>query len=797
VIILLKYTEKTVPTINPESKNSIISVQECTSIGKHFNNCGNIVPAGSNLPAIMHFNRNITVFFLIVFIAAGTFLVQQCKPADTSDSAEKSANAFVGDQQCKTCHGEAFKAWSASGHYKAMLPASDSTVSGDFNNQKLVAAGMSSRFFKKDGKFFINTEAEDGSNQDFEIKYTFGYYPLQQYLVEFPGGRMQATRASWDVKNKKWFYQFPDQHIPAHSWFHWTGNAQNWNTMCANCHSTNLRKNYNSDSDIYHTSYSSINVSCETCHGAGKRHIDYIEGEAYKNGRKTAGSFLLLGKNGGQVAEIDACGVCHARRAEISAHPIPGAPFLDNYIPEIPTTEHYYADGQARDEDYNYTSFEESKMFRHGVTCSNCHEPHAAKLKFTGNELCTQCHGAASFDTEAHSFHPVGSEGSQCKNCHMPGKMYMGNDFRYDHTFRVPRPDLSVKYGTPNACNNCHQNKTAQWASDAVNKWYGPQRKYHFAEDLIPGSRLDEHSEAHLIRLLKDSSVPDIIKAASASYLGNIQTGNSLDALLGCLNLNDAQIRYRAVRSLAGFPVDRWMYPVAALLQDSSRAVRIAAADLFLTVPAGQIPPEYSNAYLKAKSELESYTLYQADFSVGSVMIGDYFLKQNNPASAIKFYRRGLKKDSLMNYARLNLSVAYNLSKQNDEAVQVLKDALKIDPKNDRSWFNLALLYNEMGNKAEAGKSLARAIELKTLNPRVYYNYGLLLQETGKNDQAADIYKKGIALAPTDLSLNYALAVLYLQTRQTQAAKAPAAVLKKYDPQNRDYQKIFQYLKLN
>jgi len=415
----------------------------------------------------LYSKRNSVVFFLLILIAAGSLVIQQCKPKGKETVTGNEPNAFVGDQSCKNCHATEFKSWFGSGHYKAMQPATDSTVSGDFNNQKLIADGMSSRFFKKDGKFYINTEGENGSNQDFEIKYTFGYYPLQQYLVEFPGGRMQATRASWDLKNKKWFYQYAGQKIPPHNWLHWTGNAANWNTMCASCHSTNLQKNYNTDSDNYHTTWSSVNVSCETCHGAGKLHMDYINGPDYKDGKRVAGSFILLQKKGDQIAEINACAVCHARKSDLGQNPIPGAPLLDNYIPEIPTTEHYFADGQANDEDYNYTSFAESKMFRQGVRCSNCHEPHKAVLRFTGNELCLQCNGK-NYNSESHSFHPAGSTGSECKNCHMPGKLYMGNDFIYDHTFRVPRPDLSVTYGLPNACNNCHQNKPAAWSADAV-----------------------------------------------------------------------------------------------------------------------------------------------------------------------------------------------------------------------------------------------------------------------------------------------------------------------------------------
>jgi predicted CXXCH cytochrome family protein len=743
----------------------------------------------------MHLNRNLTLLIVVVFILSGTLFIEQCKPKDSKTDSDKGVNTFVGDQACQSCHAGEYTSWVGSGHFKAMMPASDSTVSGDFNNQKLVANGITSRFFKKNGKFYINTEGEDGSNRDFEIRYTFGYYPLQQYLVEFPGGRMQATRASWDVKNKKWFYQYAGQKIPAHNWLHWTGNAANWNTMCASCHSTNLQKNYNPDSDTYHSTWSSINVSCETCHGAGKLHIDYVNGSNYKDGKKVTGSFILLQKKGDQIAEINACAVCHARKSNIGEDPIPGAPLLDNYIPEIPTTDHYFADGQANDEDYNYTSFAESKMFRHGVRCSNCHEPHKATLRFIGNTLCLQCH-AKKYDSEAHTFHVIGSTGSECKNCHMPGKTYMGNDFRYDHTFRVPRPDLSVTYGTPNACNNCHQDKPASWSADAVKKWYGPVRKYHFSEDLIPGSQLNNNSEVHLIKLLKDTSIPEIVRAASANYLGHIQTGNSLEVLLSCLNMSDAHIRYRALNSLANFPPDKWIYPVGPLLQDSARAVRIAAADLYLTLPSSQIPAENLAAYQRAKSELESYTLYQSDFAIGNVMIGDYYIKQQDYPSAIKYYNRGLRKDSLMNYARLNLSVAYNLSQQNDQALQVLKNAAKIDQKNERIYFNLALLYNEMSKPAEAEKALAKAVELKSGNPRVYYNYGLLLQQDGKNFLAITIYKKGLQFVPDDPSLNYTLALLLIQTGRTEEAKFPAAILKKYYPDNPDYQKIFQYLKL-
>ena len=268
-----------------------------------------------------------------------------------------------------------------------MQVANDSTVEGDFKNTSYTADGVTSHFFKKGDKYFINTQGPDGNNHDYEIKYTFGYYPLQQYLIAFPGGKLQVTRQSWDSKNKKWFDQYAGQKIPAHDWLHWTGNAQNWNTECAACHSTNLQKNYDFNNDTYHTTYSLMTVSCESCHGAGQLHIDYIKSADYKNGKKVKDSYLQMTKNSNQQTQINTCAPCHSRRSEVSADKLASSQFLDNYIPQIPTKEFYYADGQAKDEDYVYTSFLESKMYSRGVECSNCHNPHSGKVLYTTNQL--------------------------------------------------------------------------------------------------------------------------------------------------------------------------------------------------------------------------------------------------------------------------------------------------------------------------------------------------------------------------------------------------------------------------
>ncbi len=734
----------------------------------------------------------LVVTAMLFFVFTGTLFLQRCQPKEKeSPSQQISNNEFVGDKSCKNCHANEYSDWLQSHHFMAMQPPNDSTVAGNFNNATFRADGVTSRFFKKDGKFFINTQGDDGNNHDFEVKYTFGFTPLQQYLVEFPGGRMQVPRVSWDTKQKKWFHQYPGQQISSRDWFHWTANSQNWNTMCASCHSTNLQKNYNIESDSYNTTYSVINVSCESCHGAGKLHIDLVNSDEYKKGKRIPGSYVQLDKGSSQLAQINTCAPCHARKSDISASLIQSGEIMDNLIPEIPSMEHFHADGQVNDEDYIYTSFLQSKMFHRDVKCSNCHSSHSGKLILPGNQSCLQCH-AKTYDDPSHTFHQVGIKASECKSCHMPGKVYMGNDLRHDHSFRVPRPDLTVKYGTPNACNDCHKNKTTQWAADAVTKWYGPIRKYHFADDLIPGSKIDANSEGHLIKLLGDTAVPNIVKATAAYYLGSIPTQNSFHALVKCLVHSDAQIRYRALRSLSNFPAANWRDNVGPLLADKVRAVRIAAADLYTTFPARQIPPQYATTFSSAHNELQNYLTYQADFSVGNLMIADHYLQQQDYDNAEKFYLRALKKDSLMNYARLNLSTGYNAQGKNDKALAVLETAAKIDPNNDRIHYNMALLFNEMNNKTAAERSFSKAVQLKTNNPRVYYNYGLLLNEVKKFKEAEMILQKGITINPSSPDMYYALCFVYLQFNDKLKAKQMLIKLKQLDPNNPDYQQLFK-----
>ncbi|MEX0612532.1 MAG: cytochrome c3 family protein, partial [Pirellulales bacterium] len=393
--------------------------------------------------------------------------------------SEAVANAsYVGRQTCAECHQAEHKLWLGSDHDLAMDLATDETVLADFNDTSFTYHGVTTRFFRRDGKFVVNTEGFDGQHHDYVVKYTFGVRPLQQYMVAFPDGRVQVLRESWDVENKKWFYVTPpdvtDERIEPGDPLHWTGIAQNWNTTCADCHSTNLQKNYDSATDTYHTTFEEIDVSCEECHGPGGVHVDLARSWSPFWDRRIGYGLPPLKSKNLQV-QLETCAKCHSRRYQVHEDFRPGQPLLDFYEPALLSAGLYEADGQILDEVYEYGSFQQSRMHANRVRCSDCHEPHSLKLKFAGNQLCTQCHEPAKYDTPGHHHHAIGSAGAQCIECHMPSRLYMVIDERRDHSFRVPRPDVSAELGTPNACNDCHTrpDETFQWAADAVLNWYG------------------------------------------------------------------------------------------------------------------------------------------------------------------------------------------------------------------------------------------------------------------------------------------------------------------------------------
>ncbi len=746
-------------------------------------------------------------FGLVAGLAVLALLFKHCQAPPEKEQVQASAIKtaattpvteadYVGSAACQSCHAEAFADWLGSHHDQAMEPANDTTVLGDFGNVTFASRGVRTRFYREGEKFMVNTEGPDGTYQDFEISHTFGVYPLQQYLAVFPKGRLQALRVAWDSEKDRWYDLYPDMDIEPQEWLHWTGGAMNWNSSCADCHSTHLRKHYDAAADSFHTTYALMDVSCEACHGAGKKHIELVSAPDYVEKKGKADHQLHLLPGIPSTEQVDQCARCHSRRSQFSEAFVPGEKFLDHYLPELLVDGTYFADGQILDEDYVYGSFVQSRMYHEGVKCTDCHNPHSTQLRYEGNRLCMQCH-EPKYDEPGHHFHPQGSESAQCINCHMTGRTYMGNDFRRDHSFRIPRPDQSVAFGTPNACNGCHETQDAQWAADQVEAWYGPERKPHFSDALTLGRERTARSMVPLQRLIEASDEPGIARATAVQYLVETAGAEALPVLQRALNDSTALVRHAAVQALSQWPATERLSLLGPRLRDSLRVVRVAAADALADVPAQHWNAAARSDFERARQELRASMQAQADYRGGQFMIGQYHDRLGQPAEAEQAYQRAIAMDSRFNAARMNLAVLYNRLGRNEEAERLLRKVVEQEPEYGPAYYSLGLLLAESPERLEeAAEVLGQAATRVGINSRIFYNWGLALQHLERSADAERAYQAGLEVEPASAVLNNALAILHLQAGRPERALPHAQLLVEQYPQQQEFRQLLQQVQM-
>ncbi|MGQ0723351.1 MAG: cytochrome c3 family protein, partial [Candidatus Eiseniibacteriota bacterium] len=464
-------------------------------------------------------------------------------------AAPPADDGFAGGDSCAECHPRESAAWAGSDHDRAMEPATAANVLGDFGGATLEHFGETATFLLRAGKPVVRIEeAGGGSAVEHEIAYTFGADPLQQYLVARPDGRMQVLPWCWDSREaaaggQRWFHIYPDEAVPPGDPLHWEGPNQNWNHVCAECHSTNLEKGYREKGDRFETTWSEVDVSCEACHGPAATHVEWARAAAAGGDGGERGEDPLSARPISE-REVDTCGRCHSRRSTITEEPA-GGPLLDTHRPALLDEGLYHADGQMRDEVYEWGSFLQSEMYFQDVKCSDCHDPHSARLRVPGNALCGQCHSMEDYDAPSHHFHEPGTRGAQCVECHMPAVTYMVVDPRRDHSFRIPRPDLSAKLGTPDACTTCHTDRTAAWAADAVAGWYGADRRAgpHWGEAIHAGRTAAAGAREALLGVVADGAVPPIARATAISLLPRYEPRELASVLRAAAVDDDAIVR--------------------------------------------------------------------------------------------------------------------------------------------------------------------------------------------------------------------------------------------------------------
>jgi tetratricopeptide (TPR) repeat protein/Zn finger protein HypA/HybF involved in hydrogenase expression len=704
------------------------------------------------------------VALIVIVVSIPLYAVWEAQRQDAEQPVSESLATFVGREQCIECHTDAYESWLGSDHDNAMDLACEETVRGDFNDAEFEHNGITSRFYRKDDKYFVYTEGPGGEMAEFPVSYTFGVEPLQQYLVPFDGGRLQALSIAWDVDREQWFALYPDTDIAADNWLHWTRNGQNWNGMCAECHSTNLRKNFDAESDTFDTEWSEIDVSCEACHGPGSRHVDWANIDPM--GRPVVDNFDLavVTSDIDNLQLVDLCAACHSRRAEIGDYDHSQVDLLENTVPSLLTEGAYHADGQILEEVYVWGSFLQSKMYANGVRCDDCHDVHSLNLHREGNELCLQCHLGETFDTYEHHFHQKivegeSSDGALCVKCHMPEQPFMVIDYRADHSLRVPRPDLSLEIGVPNACSQsgCHDDQTVEWADEAYTKWYGEARKPHFGTVLAAVRNGDPGAEDGLHALLENTLYPVIVRATALNALQSYPGRRGDDAMRRALTDEEALMRVTAVDAIAQVTPEGLVDDLGPLLFDPVRAVRIRAAARLAAVGREYFKAYQRDALDKELAEYIEATKSNLDFAASGMNLGNLYASQGDAAMAEHYYRMAGEVDDLFFPAKMNLAVLLSQQGDNDEAERLLREVLEAYPEQYDAAYSLALLLVGMNRIQEGTFYLAQAAEGMPWHSRVQYNYGLLLAQLGRDEEAEVALLKALELEPDSFDYLYAL----------------------------------------
>jgi len=708
---------------------------------------------------------------------------------------------YAGSDACRQCHETQYDAWRASHHALAMQIAGSGTVLGDFSGNSFDYFGVTSSFYRRDDRYYVRTDNAQGELQEYPVLYTFGITPLQQYLVAFPGGRLQALPLAWDSRpieagGQRWFHLYPDEPILHGDELHWTGRQQNWNYMCAECHSTDLEKNYSIESDTFATSWSEISVGCEACHGPGTRHIAAAQRGEFGNraglvtdlddtGRAT---WVMNRETGIAVrsevrlrapVQPEACGRCHSRRSMLTKDYTFDRPLMDTHLPSLLDEGLYFDDGQIREEVYVYGSFLQSRMYQAGVSCSDCHEPHAARLRTAGepSAICATCHLPARFDSGEHHHHPPGT--ASCVDCHMTSRDFMVIDGRRDHSFRIPRPDLSLATGAPNACNQCHSDHDAQWANQHYEQWFGDDSPDHYGFALHAART--GAGNVPLLGTIANSANPGIARATALAALQVPYSQAVAASIQSGLRDGDPLVRLGALRAMAGLQPDLRVEWAAPLLTDRVLAVRIAAARL-ISPARERLGPRFRDGFRSAEVELRDSMLAVAERPEARADLANFYAEAGDSVRAEAEFLEALRLAPEAIGIRINLADFYRYQSRDEDAEKLLREGLENNPAAAAYHHALGLLLVRSDRPDEAVEELRRAATLEPANARFNYVYAVALHSRG---QAADAirYLEGIATRfGGDFDIQWALATMLRDEGRTVEARTVAVALTEIYP---------------
>lgn len=495
---------------------------------------------------------------MILVFAAAVVALSGCRPRFAEVMAPQGR--YAGSASCRDCHATFYEKWSTSRHGLAMQP-----VTAQFVQNALTAPTddlqVGQYRYRADfsGRTPCVREQGPDGQKTYSIAHVLGGKKVYYFLTPLERGRLQVLPVAYDVHQKQWFgttgsmiRHFTDREDRP---VDWRSSALTFNTACYNCHVSQLDANYSLTTDTYHTDWGEPGINCETCHGPSAEHVRVCQ--AASKDQPPADLKIISTKtmSGDQINSL--CASCHAKASFLSDSFPPGAGFADHFDLVTLESRDFYPDGRDLGENYTYTSWRPSPCVQSGrLDCLKCHTS-SGRYRFKNdstNQACLPCHADTAANITAHTHHPVGSPASQCVACHMPMTRFARMQ-RSDHSMRPPSPAATIAFGSPNACNSCHQDKPAQWAEAQLRQWHkaGHEGEIVRLGGLVQAARRQDWSRLpQILDYIKASGRQEVFTASLIRLLAACPDPRKFPVLRGQLRDPSPLVRSAAAAGLSG-----------------------------------------------------------------------------------------------------------------------------------------------------------------------------------------------------------------------------------------------------
>jgi len=731
--------------------------------------------------------RNIILVILV--------LLTSCINKPTGKHQEDLSDDYSGSVSCRECHERFYTLWSTSHHGLAMQPITSDFIQNQvtFDQDAIFMENAYYKAIKKDTSLFIR-ELKDGVTTDYKALWALGGKNVYYFLTDCEGGRLQTLPLAYDLK--KGWYNNPEsavRHFPnmehgglLDSAVSWKDRQYTFNTSCYGCHVSQLENNFDLATNTYQTRWKEAGINCETCHGPCAEHIKVCR-EAGE-GKVPEDLKIIVTSTFTPEQHNASCAPCHAKMRPITASYLAGDRYFDNY--DLITLENhdFYPDGRDLGENYTMTGWHMNSCQQNSnLHCVTCHTS-SGRYRFKSDDLsesnkaCTTCHEDNGKNYEQHTHHQINDKSPKCIDCHMPMTRF-GNMIRSDHSFRPPMPATSLRFKSPNACNICHNDKTAVWANQKVTLWKGEnyQKETLYIGSLVEDARNGEWKRLdEMLQVIETNKYGEVYTNSLIRLLTDCDNPKKWPILIGGLKLDSPLSRSSAALGLSGYLNEEAKIALFNSAKDDYRLVRLAAAQSLAIFSQDSFTPEQMKLFSQVNAEFEKSVLSRPDDWSAYYNLGNHYQNTGKISQALSAYETSMKIYPEAIMPLINSSFLYSVSGDQVKAEAILRKALIVEPLNEAANLNFGLLMAELNKMDEAEIAFRTVLKVNEKNATAAYNLSIIVSTKDLNESCV-LSKKAMNASPDDPKFAYTYAYfLYQNKKQSEAIAQLEKTIKRF-----------------